>query len=268
LRGTVLDPGHALTDDAPQVMEITSRLERANASLERTKVLEAKSAAVWHATGRPLSTCNDWLGGGVPRGVAIIDHEPIDALALQKKNESLLDTVERIQRRGRELAADLHRTRCAPHPSAERKAAMRLQVAGWAEAGAPDTSASVALGGDIEFPTETQQLDIHSDPRSLGFLEMTNVVQTLAWLLPDQMVTALEREIDAEAGADVKAALSDADRQMQETTILADLLANDRLEVTAIELAAKQNITIDYRAETSPLALLGVSLITRGLGSM
>ena len=200
---------------------------------------------------------------GVPRGVEIIDHEPIDASALLKKSESIPDGVERVRRRGRELGADLHRVRSAPRPLAERKQAMREQVAGWVEAGRPNVSASIALGDDVEFETESQQVDVHSDPRTLGFVEMPNTVAMLAWLDPDRMIARLDQELTEEAGNDADA-LTDVDRQKAEAEIQSDMLECERTEVGLIQLAETQGLNIGYRPDTHPQALLGVQLVTQG----
>jgi hypothetical protein len=267
LRGTAFDRGYALANDAPQVVEIVRRLERVNASIERVTVLEDQCAALWHATGHPLRACRDWLSSGVPRGVTIVDHEPIDAAALRKKSESLFDAADRIQRRGRELAADLHRVRSAPHPSAERKQAAIQQVDALAELAVPNVFGSVAQGLPITFPTLNTQIDLHTSPRALGFLDQPDALGLLCWLHRDAMIAKLHIEIDLEAGANDALALSNTDREKQEATILNDLVENDRNEVALVELARRQKINIDFGTGTSPLALLGVDLVTASRSS-
>jgi putative transposase len=75
---------------------------------------------------------------------------------------------------------------------------------------------------------------IHNAGPAIGFTELPNTRGLIAWLFPDQLVAALDREIDAEA--DDSAALSGQDREKREATILSDLLANDRDECALIEL--------------------------------
>jgi hypothetical protein len=44
------------------------------------------------------------------------------------KGESILDGIQRLRRRGRELKADLSRIQSAPYPSSYAKQKMRTQI--------------------------------------------------------------------------------------------------------------------------------------------
>jgi hypothetical protein len=261
----ITGPGYSLDKDAIQVKLAQADLDRCTETIARLKTVEKERSARWHAAAQTERIVEDWLGSGVPRGCTIVDHEPIDAAALLKKNETLIDAVERVRRRGREIAADLNRVRTAPHPSADRKLAMRQQVDALAELAAPHVSASIAIGSPIEFPTENVRVDVHNAPGAVGFTDVPNALGLLCWLHRDALISKLDSEIDAEA--DDAIALNDADRAKQEAVILGDIVSNDRDECALIELGAKQGIVIEHRADVSPLALLGLSLVTptRGL---
>jgi hypothetical protein len=66
----------------------------------------------------------------------------------------------------------------------------------------------------------------------------------LRWLLKDQIVAAVEREIDQ--AADDGAALSEAQRQQQEATIIADTLTCSRAECAVIWSAESKGEIIDF----------------------
>lgn len=140
---------------------------------------------------------------------------------------------------------------------------MREQVAGWVEAGRPNVSGSISNGSDVMFETERVTVDVHSEPRSLGFFEAPNLIATLAWFDPDRMIARLDEELTEEAGSYTEA-LTDVDRQKAEAEVLGDLLECERTEVGLIELAATRGTNISYRSDTNPQALLAVQLVMQG----
>jgi hypothetical protein len=74
------------------------------------------------------------------------------------------------------------------------------------------------------------------------------------------LIAALDREIDVEA--DDKNALAPADRSVKEAEVLGDLLAVERDESTLVWIAQAQNLPAEHRPDVSPLALLGLRLLT------
>jgi hypothetical protein len=87
------------------------------------------------------------------------------------KGETVIDGIERLRRRVRELKADLHRIASAPFPSAYAKQRAREQVEALAMQGAPSVSL-IELDGKIEFATTRLSSEIYGEQRQLGFAEV------------------------------------------------------------------------------------------------
>ena len=89
---------------------------------------------------------------------------------------------------------------------------------------------------------------------------MPDTVALVAWLHKDALIAALDREIASEA--DDKAALSHEAREKAVAETQADLLAVERDESWFVWQAQSQGLPVEHRADISPLALLGLRLIT------
>ena len=85
-----------------------------------------------------MQAIEGWLKDGRPPGTVLQDYDGSEPKLL--KNESILDAIERLRRRGRELKADLNRIRSAPYPSAHARAKIRQEVEALAQAAAPVVS--------------------------------------------------------------------------------------------------------------------------------
>jgi hypothetical protein len=161
------------------------------------------------------------LKNGVPPGVVLEDIEVEPPKLL--KGESVLDAIERIRRRGRELKADLHRIRSAPFPSSYAKQQMRAQIEALALQGEPNVSGLIEHDRPVTWPTEMLRSDVRGgDHLALGFAEVHPVLPVIAWPHKDALIAALDREITSEA--DDKAALSPEARQQAEAEVMGDLL--------------------------------------------
>lgn len=179
-----------------------------------------------------------------------------------KKGETILDGVESRRRRGRELLADLARVRAAPVPSSIVRQRMRQQVADLAARGRPDASRAVEIAEEIEWPRSPERMDIISsapDVYSYATGNLNDATALVAWLFRDQLVAALDREIDEIA--DDSAALTADERQKQETVILSDLLASEHEECMLIDLARSQGLPADFRPECDARAVLAIEWV-------
>ena len=96
----------------------------------------------------------------------------------------------------------------------------------------------VELDGPVEFQTQRVQSAVHNA----------------------QQGAVVDREIAAEA--DDKAALTHADREVCTAEVMGDLIDIERQEASAVWLAQSQGLPVEHRSDISPLALLGVRLIT------
>ncbi|MET4198749.1 hypothetical protein [Bradyrhizobium sp. LA6.12] len=252
--------GYNLPPDNRSVIAATKALEKATADFERLKQLQEVRSAAWQPASAALANVEDYLRHNVPANCRIeeIGTEPPK---LAKTEHSLLDAIERLRRRARELKADLHRIRSAPFPSSYARQRMREQIEALAMQGAPSASSLIELdGGKIEFQARRLTSEVHAAERALAFAEVPDAVALIAWLHKDALIAALDREIAAEA--DDKAALDQEQREQMEATIIADALAIERSEVALIWHAEAQGEVIDFRSDTSALALLGLKLVT------
>jgi hypothetical protein len=95
---------------------------------------------------------------------------------------------------------------------------------------------------------------------ALAVAELEAAVPLLVWLHKDALIRRLDVEIDAEA--DDKAALTLEARQKAEAEVMGDLLAVERDEAVLVWQAQSQNLPVEHRADCSPLAILQCRLVT------
>lgn len=253
------DGGFNLPVTDRRVMEATKVLDKATDDFDRLKQLQEVRAAAWQMASQAKAACEDWLRYGVPANcqIAEIEIEPPKLL----KGEAVLDAVERLRRRGRELKANLHRIRSAPFPSSYAKQRMREQIEAVAMQGAPSVSALIELdGGQIEFQARRLTSEVHAERRSLAFAQVPDALALIAWLHKDELIAALDREISTEA--DDKAALSHEARQKAEAEVMSDLLSTERDICSLILRGQADGLPVEFPADINPLAILQVQLIT------
>jgi hypothetical protein len=252
------DGGFNLPDDNRSVIAAKRTLEKATDDFERLKQLQEVRSAAFQSASAALAAVESWLRDGVPGNCTLetVEVEP----KLNKGESALLDAIENRRRRVRELRADLHRIASAPFPSAYCKAKMRTQVEALAMQGAPSASRLVELDGKIEFQTQRLTSEVHAEQRALAFAQVPDTVALVAWLHKDALVKRLDAEIDAEA--DDKAALSHADRELRTAETMGDLLDIERQEAALTWSAIGQGLPCEFRADCSPIAILGLKLVT------
>jgi hypothetical protein len=95
---------------------------------------------------------------------------------------------------------------------------------------------------------------------ALAFAQVPDTVELLAWLHRDLLIKRLDAEIDAES--DDKAALTHEARQKAEAETMFDLIAVEHDESFFVWQAQAQRLPVEHRADISPLALLGLRLVT------
>ena len=176
------------------------------------------------------------------------------------KGETVVDAIERHRRRVRELRADLHRIESAPYPSSSAKQRMRAQIGQLAQRGAPSASSLVEHDREIAWPTQSAQSKVYNAEKgAIAFHETTDALALVAWL-HRALIATLDREIASEA--DDPAALTHEARQQREAEVMGDLLAVERDESALVWQAQSERMPVEHRADISPLALLGLRLIT------
>ena len=155
-------------------IEAQRHLDKMTADFERlTERSEARSQT-WRASSQALADCRGMAAEGRPGNTMLedIEGEPPKL----NKGESVLDAVERLRRRVRELRADHHRVASAPYPSTYCKAAHAFAGRGVALRGAPDVSLLIEHDRDVAWPTTRQQSQIFGKPPALAFAEVTDVL--------------------------------------------------------------------------------------------
>jgi hypothetical protein len=96
--------------------------------------------------------------------------------------------------------------------------------------------------------------------RAVGFSEQPDALAVVAWLHRDALIARLNAEIDSES--DDKAALSHADREVRAAEVQADLVEVERVEAALVFDAWSKGLPVEHRGDISPVALLGVRLVT------
>ena len=252
------DGGFGLPETEARVVAATKRLEKETANFNRLQDRQRDTTAAWQAASAPKVGCDDLLRHGVPGGCTLEPAIEVEPTLL--KGESIIDAVERFRRRGRELRADAHRIRSSPYPSAHAKRKMREQIEQLSQRGEPSVSRLVELDGPVEFQTQNLKSTVHGEQRALAFAETPDALALIAWLHKDALIKRLDAEIDVEA--DDGTALSHEAREKAEAEVMSDLLDIERQEAELTWLAQSQNLPVEHRADISPLALLGVALVT------
>jgi hypothetical protein len=255
------DFGFALQPDDPRVVAAQRTLNKATDDLKRLQELREVRTAAWQAASAALATCEGYLRHNVPGNCAL---EVFEAPEPQlRKGESLLDGVERLRHRGRELGADLHRVRSACYTKAEAMALVSATVENWGSNGI-DTSATIEHLSQPTIPTKTVQAMVQNVPGAPGavvFVDVPDVAAILSTVLKEQFMAWLAADVDR--NADPKGALSHEERQQREAEVQADLLAVEREESFFVWQAQQaQALPVEHRGDCSPQAILGVALRT------
>ena len=179
-------------------------------------------------------------------------------------NENVPAAIERVRNEITTARADLDEVRAAPLPAAVAKAAARAHVNAFAERGRPGINNLFVHGGLINFPRlplDTVLLGTVDLPTGERLPVIRNSVDTqidapalICWMLKDQLLAALDREIDEMA--DDTGALSDTERSKRECDLLDHILDLERLEVALVNQAGN---AFDHRESLDIRALLEIS---------
>jgi hypothetical protein len=250
--------GHGLPENHPSVIVAKRQLEQATAAAARIDDLHKVRSADLRAAGDVLSNVTSWLRDGRPAGTVLEAAVEVEPPKLQK-GEDVVAAIERLRRRGRELKADLARISAAPFPSSHVKAQLRAQLEQLATP--PDVSMMIEHDGAIVWPTKRVQSQVISAEGGLAFHEAVDVVGLLVFLLKPAVISAaLDALVDAEK--DDAASLSHEAREISASEAQNDLIDVERMEAELVFRGQREGLAVEHRADISPLALLGVRLVT------
>jgi hypothetical protein len=234
--------GFNLPDDDPHVIAERKTLAALTAECKRLDEIDAVRSAQWREAGSVLANVEAYLRDG-RSGNTTLEAVEIEPPKLNK-GEGIVDGIERLRRRVRELRADLHRIQSSCYPSSHAKAQMRAQVEALAQRG-PSVSRLVELDQDIDWPTCELRSNVYNAPGgAIAFAEAPDTLALFAWLHRDALIKRLDAEIDAEA--DDKSALSHAEREKAEAQVQADLLAVERDECALVWRAQSENLPVEH----------------------
>ena len=250
--------GHEQPADANSVIQAQKLVDKSSADLERLKQLQEVRAAAWTNASQATAAVESWCRDGRPQGVVLHDHETEPPKLL--KSESLLDGIERLRRRGRELRADLHRIASAPFPSSHAKAQMRRQIEILAQRGQPDVGLLIEHDRDIAWQLMRLTSEVHAEKRHLAFTEVPDTVALFAWLHKSALIAALDALVDAES--DDAASLTHEARERAEAEVRRDLLSVERDESALVWRAQSESLPVEHRSDCDPRAILQIRMIT------
>jgi hypothetical protein len=254
------DGGFGLPPTDASVAAAAQLVARTNANARRVQERSEKLAAAWLAASQPLAACESFLRDGLPSGVQLLDYDGPEPPALLK-NETLLDGIARLQRRTRELRADIHRVHSACYTKAEAMALVNATVENWGSNGI-DTSVTIEHLSRPTIPTTMVQAMVHNvpgAPAAVVYVDVPDVAAILSTVLKDQFIAWLAADVDR--NADPKGALSREAREQQEAVVMSDLLATERDLSSLIWRGQAEGLQVEF-GEINPVAILGLKLVT------
>jgi hypothetical protein len=253
--------GFGLPETDNRVVTAKKNLAKLTDDLSRLKQRSEQRAAAWQVCSRVLSSVEEWLKTGRPANCTLEAVETELPKPARGEN-ALLDQIENRRRRVRELRADLHRVESSCLPSNDAKAMVRAEIEALATRGAVDVTPVIEHGGKIAWPMITVRSTVYGQSAgTVAFAEVPDMLGILAWFIRDHVIKVLDGEADAE-GDDANA-LSAEEREQRSAVLLGDIVDIERQEAELVFAAQAQGISVEHRGDVSPLALLGLKLITR-----
>jgi hypothetical protein len=261
LQGHPQEFGHNLPDGHASVVQAKRNLQRATEAFTRLNERNAVKTAAWQAVTGPHKACEDWAKDGRPRGT-VMEFYPVEP-PKPAKGDTIIDLIEKLRRRGRELQADANRISSAQLPAAFIKAKMRERISQLAEAGCPNTDAMLEHDAPLTFAQTRIKTTLYGDNHSqqIAFGEASDSIGFMCWLMRDEIIRKMEKEIDG-AVDPANEALSYEERERRNSEIGLDLLDIERQEAAAVWLAQSQGLPVEHRADCSPMAILQIQLRT------
>jgi hypothetical protein len=239
-----------------------ARIQKATLERDRLKEIVDRRSAKWSSTGQLIDAIERWLINvfGKSAAASLPLHTVSQSSGKRRESDNPFNVVEARRRRIRELRADVEKIAAAPIPSEDAKKIAHRQIADLAQRGRPDCFRLIEAGEEIKWPSvphgQVRSLDDKMFSMPLD-VDPPDGIAFFAWLHQDQMVIAIEREIDS--SSDDANALTGVERQKQRTTALADILANERDEEDAIMAARTNGVDILRRIDADPRAVLGLA---------
>lgn len=248
-------PPNRLSADDPRLVDENRRLDRLNKKIEPLERRHAEKQALWTDLAGLVGAVDHWIVGKTCR----MYEGPVPQL---RKSETFGQAVEARRRRLRELKADRAKHAAAPTPAAKAKELVRAEVAKYAELGCPDVAPVIDHGEAARWPIAGMNRSnfgsLKAQVAGGDSGQVFDGAAMLCWLFRDQVIAALEKEIDALASDEV--ALSAEDRARLIAECDRDACALEIEEEQLIRAAAESGQPIERRRDASPEAVLLVRL--------
>jgi hypothetical protein len=264
LKRPLSEGGSPVPATAWQIADVERKLERAEKELARQTELKEVRTVRWNAQARLHQGCADWVLRGIPGDCVIetIEDQPINELLVKADGGRIDAAVERYRLRLRECDASAHRVNSQQWPVSVGEADARELIARRAEAGRPNLENAIEHGLPISFATMSYRAQVHNaGPGAVAFIEAEDAVGLMCYLFGPELLKTVSADFREISDGD-KDALSQAQREEMLATIVSDRLAAERCECSLIWHAAARDEVIDFRAETTPMAAIGVALRT------
>jgi hypothetical protein len=264
LKRPLSEGGSAVPATAFQIEDVERQLQRAEKELARLTELKEVRTVRWNAAGQLDRNVGDWVLRGIPGGVTLdaVADAPLSELMTKADGGRIETAVERWQLRLREFDAAAHRVRSQLWPISMGEADARELVARRAEAGRPSLENAIEHGLPITFATMTLRGQVHNaQPGAVAFIEAEDAVGLFCYVFGKELLEKISADFREISDGD-KDALDERQREEMLATIASDRLAAERAECALIWHAAARGEVIDFRAETTPMAAIGVSLRT------
>jgi hypothetical protein len=154
--------GFGRAQDDPLSLAARKTADRAAAAFAKIQALYNKRGEEAQAASAALKACEDYLRSGRPGGTVF--ETVLAELPKLSKGESLVEAVEKMRRRVRELRSRAEQIAASQYPPEVTKQKMREQIMRLAEQNAPDVSLLIEHFREVVFPTESQRAEVIGAP--------------------------------------------------------------------------------------------------------
>jgi hypothetical protein len=242
-----------ISDDDPRVAGLLIRGGEIESELARVQEThEARSAAV-QALGHLLDNVLLPYLDRQPAGRQLPAYQGL--VPALRKGKAAAERLDEVRAEIAGIEAEAERALSAPRPSAEAKQVAAGIVARLAAEGAPDVRRLLVGGDEIAWPANLESLtSIRSMSETVSRLRMFDGLKFVAWLIPDVLIAALDREIAAKA--DDRNALTVQQRDAKVADLDARRLLLEREEEALIETHLPHVLR---RPDASAIAVLGLA---------
>ena len=178
--------------------------------------------------------------------------------AVRRKGATVLEALDEIRAKIADEKDRLRAARVAPLPSSEAKAKAVGEIEALAERGRPDVTPVVDTGREIGFPTRAgDHVSLSQRTAYASENDQIDAVALVAWAFKEQLIAAIEREIDD--NCDDVSALSKEERDVAIASAVADQLRLEREEESLVIIAIDSGLQVQRRADADPRAVLGLT---------